>query len=363
MQLSSKKVWVRGLVVLGLAVPIISHVFGQDPKQAVIKRIAIVARDPASFQAPLSLDPIQTIVVPSRFEGTVDSILVKMGQTTSDKAELAKLSSEFEEMKLERAQLGLKLAKVQKEATPGPVAEVQVELAAFDVKMAEAALKNATIRAPISGIITRVHVSPGQFVRVGDPIVTVIDSTKFRVEVPVDNRVVKAGQQIDLRVEDIKTKATVEATSPLTEKFSGLRNLFAAAATAMVTIDNAKGQFVAGQTVYCDMVPRQPVVEAPTSAISNTADGQRRVQVIRGGFVRDLKVQVLGQAGDDYLFVAGRFDAGDELVESSSIELFDGSRVLPRSAPAPVAKDKPAAGTPAPVAPGTTPKPNTPSNF
>jgi hypothetical protein len=52
------------------------------------------------------------------------------------------------------------------------------------------------------------------------------------------------------------------------------------------------------------------------------------VQVIRDGFVRDVKVELLGQMGEDYVFVSGRFGLTDELVLKSSEPLLDGSRVM-----------------------------------
>jgi hypothetical protein len=80
--------------------------------------------------------------------------------------------------------------------------------------------------------------------------------------------------------------------------------------------------------VYSDLIPRHPVVESPTAAIGNSADGQRKVQVIREGFVRDVPVQLLGQSGDTHVFVTGRFGPTDELVVKSSAELLDGTRVV-----------------------------------
>ena len=351
-----------------VVLPTVAH--GQDPKQAVIKRSAVHMRDPASFQAPLSLEPVKSVVMTCQGDGMVEAVLVKLGQSVSEQSEAIRLSSKIEALLLERAQAALKAAKANQEDHPSTTGGAGVEVAAIDVKIAEARMEHMTVKTPFTGMVIRIHVSPGQFVRLGDPLVTLIDPTKFKVEIPIDSRTVKVDSQVELRVEDVKTKAKVETIIPLTERFGALRNLFSSAATAVVTIDNSKKTFVAGQTVYCDMLPRQPVVEAPVGAVSHLADGaERRVQIIREGFVRDLKVQLLGQAGDDYVYVAGRFIPGDELIESSTVELADGSRVLPRSAPAPIAKDMPKPGTPGtppsipgvPVPAGTKPPP--PSGF
>ena len=98
-------------------------------------------------------------------------------------------------------------------------------------------------------------------------------------------------------------------------------------------------------TVYSPLIPRNPVAEVPTVAVTNSDQGGRKVQVIREGFVRDVSVQVLGQVGSDFVFVSGRFGTTDELIQKTSETLLDGARVTSRDAA------KPAAGGAAPTAP------------
>jgi hypothetical protein len=64
-------------------------------------------------------------------------------------------------------------------------------------------------------------------------------------------------------------------------------------------------------------------------SVSNQADGNRRVQVLRDHIVRNLPVSILGKVGTERVFVAGRFREGDEVIVAASRELADGTPVRP----------------------------------
>src|SRR5258708_120635 len=78
----------------------------------------------------------------------------------------------------------------------------------------------------------------------------------------------------------------------------------------VVVVDNSDGKVKVGQTVYVPLIPRQPVVEVPNSAIGNLSDGHRKVQVVRQFIVRDISVSLLGQVGSTRVFVSGPFADG-----------------------------------------------------
>jgi multidrug efflux pump subunit AcrA (membrane-fusion protein) len=231
-------------------------------------------------------------------------------------------------LELERAMAAAKAAQ----AATGEQAAALLDVAQLDVKIAEQRLAQTIVRIPFDGTITNIYVVPGQFVRAGDPLVRLADLRKLSVDLPVDRNQVKTGSNLDVKVEDQTVTGQVNAVLPLSPRFEPLRELFLSIATAQVIIENANGKFAEGQTVYSDVIPRAPVTEVPTLAVTSSADGNRRVQVIREGFVRDVPVELLGQAGNDYVFVTGRFGATDELVVKSSRDLRDGMRVLPATA-------------------------------
>lgn len=312
---------------------------GADTQPAIIERLPISLRDPKLYQTPLSLKPATTIELVAQVDGMVSSVQIEAGKSVARQAEAVRIESTEQQLQLERA----KAAQLAAAAGTGEQAAALLEVAKLDVRIAEHRLEQTIVRIPIEGTVTAVHVVPGQYVRAGDPVGRLADLRKLIVELPVERAAVKIGSSLEIKVEDQTVTGVVNSIVPLLPRFEPLRELFLSVATAVVVIDNAGGKFSEGQTVYSDLMPRAPVTEVPTLAVGSNVEGSRRVQVIREGFVRDVPVTLLGQAGLDYVFVTGRFGATDELVVKSSKVLRDGMRVLPAAAPADAESGRPRA--------------------
>ncbi len=303
-----------------------------ENQQAVIERLPLVLRDPITYQTLLHLAPAVAIDVVSPIDGVVSSIPVELGQKSARQSEAARLESTERQLELDRATAAFHASQLEQQSAESGAAELaaaRLDVAKADLKLAEYRLEQSVLRIPFDSTVTAVHVVPGQFVRAGQPVVTVSDLTRLAVDVPVDRNAVKAGDTFELKIEDSTASGTVESIEPLQERFNPLRALFLSVATARVIVDNSAGKFSNGQTVHSDLIPKHPVTEVPTLALGNTPEGQRRVQVIREGIVRDIGVTILGQEGDEYVFISGRFGPTDELVVKSSQELLDGMRVVP----------------------------------
>lgn len=330
------------------------------PLQVVIEREPLVIRSPDTYKVSLHLEPIKSIKLAAQVDGTVATVLAKMDGPIQAQAEVVRLDSRDRQLELDRAKAALDVARLAEksaaDAGAKAVATAQAKVAEIEVELAQYRLEQSTVRAPFDGIIQRVHVVEGQFVRAGEPIATIIDDTQLQVELPVDRQSVKSGDQMQIRVENQLASATVSGVLPLTAPFEPLRDLFESIATGMAVVDNKSKQFQPGQTVYASMIPRLPVAEVPNQALGNTDEGGRRIQVIRDGFVRNINVELLGAVGEEQTIVTGRFTAGDEVIVRSSEELLDGTQVVPRTqleaAAATEGTDRGAG-----AAPGSPPKP------
>ncbi|QDT55300.1 Macrolide export protein MacA [Caulifigura coniformis] len=338
------------MLLLGASSPAAAQ-FGAQPaatpaakpvegKPAIIERAPLILRDSTRFQIPLKLDAAKSVRVSARVDGVVATILTRLGDRIQTQAEVARLESQERQLELARAQAALRAAQAERTANTGNaagVADARIEEAKASVELAALRLDYCNLRSPLTGIVTQLHVTEGQFVRAGEPIATVVDPTKLRIDVPVDSKTVTAGGTVQILVEDQPVTGTVEAIVPLNDRFEPLRDLFLSISSGVLAIDNSGGKFKVGQTAYSPMIPRQAVTEVPTSAISNAGDGERKVQVIRDGIVRDIRIQPLGQQGEAYVFVSGRFGVSDELVLKSSEPLLDGARVVAAETAAPAA--------------------------
>ncbi|MEW4530771.1 HlyD family efflux transporter periplasmic adaptor subunit [Maioricimonas sp. JC845] len=353
--ISTRLNWMAALMVVGLVIGVSGRTSvgqeadGEDegPQQVIIERTPVQLRDPDSYAVSLSLQPIRQIDLVAVTDGITGAVQVKLGANASRQAEAVRLDSAVRQLELERAKALFRVAQAEQRAASGggdanavEAAEGRLDASRASLRLAEHRMDATVIRFPFDGKVMGVHVVPGQFVRAGQSLVTLADTSKLKVEIPVDRTAVKEGETIDIRIETETVPATVESIVPLKPEFEPLRELFVSVATAVLVLDNASEKLHVGQTVYADMIPRQPVMEVPTSTLANMEDGGRKVQVIRDGFVRDIPVKLLGQVGEEHVFVSGRFSAADELVLSSSEELLDGARAVPAGTEVPEEQDK-----------------------
>lgn len=325
--------------------------------QAVtIKREALTLTDPAKYNVPLKTVPVKSVEITSPMEGYVRQVQIAPGDRVSAQAEALRMDDLRPRQLLERAQANLRAAKIElkiaeakRDEDQQALAKAHVDAAQAELKIAEDELERAVVKFPFAGEVFRVQVVPGQYVRPGESLMTLADTSSLLANVPGDRTKLKAGSEMDVKVEHTALKSKVQALLPPDERFEPLRNLIPSLTSALVKIDNSKGEFFAGQTVFVTMIPRQPFAQVPTVAISNTPDGKRQVQVMRDGVIRDLPIIVLTQVGTERVFVAAAFSEGDELIVNSSQPLKDGQQVRLQAASSPAApvKGAPQPGKPA----------------
>lgn len=319
-------------VNLSLAAAVVPVLRADDrasaPLQVTIERAPFRIRDAASYDIPLKLQAVRQVTLVALVDGVVQPYRVKPGEKLASQTELLRLDGRARQLEIERAAAALQAAQQEVEKG-GPAARVAVAKA--DLALAELRMEQTLTRMPWDGAVLDIHVVDGQFVRAGDPLVTVADQTKVVVDVPIDRTTSKVGDRIEVKVEDLTVQGELTVIRPLSARLDPLRSLFQSIASGLVVIDNADGRFLPGQTVYSALIPRHPVGDAPAAAILNADDGQRKVQVIRDGIVRDVPVQLLGQMGEQHVWISGRFAADDQLILSTSEPLPDGTLVTLKS--------------------------------
>jgi multidrug efflux pump subunit AcrA (membrane-fusion protein) len=305
------------------------------PLQVVIEREPLSLKDPQTYHVSLSLRPAKTLELSARTDGVVNTVLVKMGDEVRGQSEAVRLESKELQLMLDRAKAAYQAAQIERKGaaagTAQELSDARVEVAKIDLELAQYRLDQTILRLPFDGAVQRVHVVAGQYVRAGEPLLTLVDTTKLQVEIPVDRASTQVGTRVGLQVEGQGVEVEVSGLLPLTPPFEPLRDLFQSVATASAVLDNAGKTFAPGQSVYVPLIPRHPVAEVANESIRNSDDGSRRVQVIRDGFVRDVTVELLASVGEARSIISGPFGPTDELIVRSSEELLDGTQVVPRS--------------------------------
>lgn len=303
----------------------------------VIQREPAVLIAPKIYQVPLTLEPIKHLQLAAATDGIVQRLRCQEGDKLEAEAEAVRMEDKELQLIVEAAkanhraaEIELRRAKTGMDADAVEIAEAKVQAAKAELDLAETRLGRAIIRAPFAGVVQRVLVQPGQFIGAGEPLVELADTSKLRLEIPVDRRDENSqtGKTVSLRIEDETVEAAIQTIYPPAEKFHPLRDLVDSVASAIVTVDNPAGKYPVGQTVHSPLIPRQPVCEVSKTSLHTQSDGKWKLQVIRKNVVHDLTVSTLGRVGEDRLYVTGPFAEGDEVIIKSSQELTDGTQVI-----------------------------------
>lgn len=335
--------WVAVIVAVGVCAPAVTRALqtaapagAAAEQEVVIKREAVAIVDPKSYKLGLQLVPIKSLELTAPADGHVKSISAKLGAKILKDAEMVRMDEARSAIVLKRTKAELQAARIEKkraqaknDADDVALADAKLEAAQADADLAQLDAERLIVRATFNGEVHAIYVTDGQYVRAGDRLATLVDTSKFQLEIPIERGKVAAGATIDLKVEDAAVKAKVEAVVPPAKRFESLRDLSESLATAVVVIDNANGKLHAGQAVFTSLIPVTPVAAVPTTAVTNQPDGTRKVQVLRENIVRNITVSALARVGTERVYVTGPLAAGDEIVVSASKELADGTPVRP----------------------------------
>lgn len=230
-------------------------------QQAALVHVDPVIDEPLAQTAPVigRLVPRQISVVAARINGPVDEVMVDVGDRVEQgqaiaainparlAAEVALRRAEVSENEAEllaaQARLGLTRQEFQRvtslqasaafsqarydEAAESvnrdislvAVAEARLQAAGAALQQAEIDFYNATIRAPIPGVVSERHADAGEYLSVGAAIATIVDDTELEVEAAVPTTRVAGlapGVRVELTLDDgSQHEAVVRALVPL----------------------------------------------------------------------------------------------------------------------------------------------------
>ena len=229
------------------------------PTEIVIHRRRIHLRAPEKYQVPMHLDPVRTVRLAAPFDGTVKSILHKPGEHLESSAEVIRMDMTEKQLRLDRAKALYQVAKLEDERSLGEGKTVDDRPAASrQGRTRSGRLLDGAGGHPGSRLIAKSCASTcpkdrssawaNRWRRVGD-------TSALTVEIPVDRNSTKAGQPMEIKIEDRTVPATVDAILPLASRFEALRDLVPSAASAVVVVPNTDGRLRPGQTVFSPLDP------------------------------------------------------------------------------------------------------------
>ncbi|MFQ6096789.1 MAG: efflux RND transporter periplasmic adaptor subunit [Armatimonadota bacterium] len=205
-------------------------------------------------------------------------------------------------------------------------AEAGVRQAKAAVDLAETQLEKATIRAPITGLVSARLVDPGELVGPGVGIMQLIDIGYVEVHgtvSEVDIRKIAVGQSVNVKVDAFKGREFVGRVTEINPSTIPAQRFF----VVKVRVPNSDGALRPGMfaRMSVTIARHRDALLVPRDAIF-TRDGERCVFVVRDGVARLERVRE-GLTRDDEIEVEGNVRPGEVVLTSGQAELADGARV------------------------------------
>lgn len=206
----------------------------------------------------------------------------------------------------------------------------RASMAAAEARLAivEDRLSKTELVTPVHGIVERRHVSVGDYVQTGTPMITVTDVYHLRARLPFPETVghmLKPGQKLILEspvAPGVKLEARIDQIRPQVGAQS--RSL-----VAIAVVDNP-GQWRPEAAVEAVVIvdDRPDALAVPYNAVVKRPSG-RVVYVLEGGTVREQVVEP-GERQDGLVEIRSGLERGQRVVSDGAHYLSDGATVMIR---------------------------------
>lgn len=285
----------------------------------------------------------------ARAPGSILDLKVQRGDAVKEGDVIAVLSDEAREAQVAQADSMLKMRQIDLATKEGLIKRgivaandinlLTAELAGAQaaLAMARAELDRGQVRAPISGIVSKVPVTTGQAMAVNDPVAEIVALDPMLAVIEVAERQlggVHVGERAAVQLASgARAEGAIRFISPTASE--GTRTY-----RVEIELDNKDGAIPDGIT--CQVALQLQAVEAvriPRSALTFSAEGQLSVRVVGAdGMVASVAVTVVEDSRDQ-IWIAGPIADARVIVQGQDF-VKEGQRVeaVAAAAPAPVAQ-------------------------
>lgn len=218
----------------------------------------------------------------------------------------------------ERLHALLKAARARYDSALNRVSEqislIGVRRAELDVARQE--LEDATIVAPFDAIVEQRHVSPGEYVQPGSPVITLVRASRLRFTAGIpENKAhdIRPRQKVELYVAHQAEPILVEIT-----RVSPTVTAASRAVRIEADVPNADFRLQAGLFAKAEIItdPQATALTVPANSVSEFA-GVQKVWLVKDGEAAPRSIQTGRKQGDRVEILAG-LRAGDVVVSNST---------------------------------------------
>jgi len=194
------------------------------------------------------LQPVDEKLLTFNLNGEIEEILIAEGQRVSEGEELIRLEKSQQELNYLKAKNAYELIKIN-----GSESEIKEQ--ELNLKIAEKNLKDTTLKALFSGLITEITVKRGDYVTQGTKVAYLIDDSSYEIEVSVneiDSLEVKVGQEVIITLDAFPGRefsGKVKEIHNYTKNVNGVVTL-----PVIVQLDDVDKQFKPGFSALLEII-------------------------------------------------------------------------------------------------------------
>lgn len=290
--------------------------------------VSMVAAQSASVGKTLNVigesRSLKSVTLTSEATGLVTQVNIAPGKRVSEGDVLLRLDDEQQRIALERARAQYPIAKDNAEryaslAETEAASALEAE-AAFnnfktieaDMRAAQFAVQQRTIRAPFDGVIGLTDVEPGDYLRAGDVVATLDDTSSLIVQFSIPQEAADAvtiGQAVTARLASggPPYEGAVSAIDSRVDPTTRTLRVEA-------SFENDNGALLPGAIFAVSTTSRgQPAVSIPGLAIQWDRSGPFIWKRDENGQAEQVSVSIL-QRTDNIVLVSGAIESGDIIV-------------------------------------------------
>ena len=286
-----------------------------------------------SYVANGTFIPKQEVTVSAEAAGRVSRVLVDEGSRVSAGQTLAIVEGDKLNVSVANAQAVYDdaAANVQRfesaYATGGVTKQqldqvkLQFETAKNNLRSAKLVAGDVTIKTSVSGIVNARKIEPGTYVNPGTAAFDIVNVSTLKLRVNVDEKNVaplKVGQTVNVVVSVYSDKDVKGRITFIAPKSDGSLNF-----PVEIEVANPNNELRAGMygTAYFGEKNSAHVLVIPRTAFVGSVS-DNKVFVVKNGKAETAKV-VSGRNFGDYIEVISGLQAGDQVIVSGQINVFD----------------------------------------
>jgi membrane fusion protein (multidrug efflux system) len=324
---------------------------GGRPPPTVTAATAARSEWQPSLSATGTLEPVRGVAVTPEISGVVAEVGMRSGARIAEgdllvRMRAPELKAQLRALKAERAEALSAFRRAERLAERGNTSqarldETRAQYRSLDAQIAEqeARIAKKTLRAPFDGELGISEVDPGQYLRAGEPLVSLQDLTPMQVNFALPEQhlpKVSVGQRVRVRVDAYPERTFEGEVTAIDPQVSeATRNV-----TVQASLANAERRLRPGMfaRVQLDTGQAEQLVTLPQTAIVTNPYGSSVFVVQDGGDgpprVTQQRVETGGQRGTQIAVTKG-LNGGETVVTSGQIKLREGAPVQIKDAPQP----------------------------